>query len=56
MVQATHPEEWLHLDLLSVLLACPEALLWALLEELGRRAGVHSGAPPQHCLPSTIPM
>lgn len=40
---ATHPEERLCLDLLSILLTRPQALLRALLEELGKRPGVCGG-------------
>lgn len=36
---ATNPEERMCLDLLGVLFTCPQALLRALLEELGKRTG-----------------
>lgn len=47
MALATHPEERLSLDLLGVLLTCPQALLRALLEELGKRTDVHWSPWPQ---------
>lgn len=44
---ATHPEERLCLDLLGILLTCPQALLRALLEELGKEHVLAEGTGPQ---------
>ena len=53
---ATHPEERLCLDLLGVSLACPQALLRALLEELGKRTDAQSGhLAPRPCPPPPPP-
>lgn len=44
---ATHPKERLCFDLLGILLTCPQALLRALLEELGKERVLTKGTGPQ---------